>query len=525
MKRLLQYITLGLLVPWLLACNAITDNDICPSTVGTGEHKVKVTFTLSMEGAQTRSTRADDGHTWGDNLDNVTGNDYPEIIGNDFENRIKAESLRVLIFTSEGAYKGDVGNLTYFTIGGNTASSEYQFLGEISDVELTTETEYRFMIAANGTLPADITTIGDVLFTGFTDTDISYPNGFIPMWGVLTKTVTLDTYQDLGTIHLLRAAAKVEVCLAQQLIDEGFTLLDVFVNNYAPSGYWFPNNWNRVGCTLDLFHLGDGNTPGAYRPYSGTSNIAKYFVDDAGQSTYDTSKKLTNGFIYLPEFDNTTNTAANISLKLKDGSGKIYEFPNSIEFKDYVDGKATGIPYNLVRNHYYQYTITQVNNGEALDLRLVVNPWDVEEEEFEFTNEVSISKKMQWSGTYVKPNTQNGSILYINGAVDAGTAAQVSFKIDTPVGAQWYASFEGDKDCFAFINADGDEVPNMSGNVGEEATLKIVTVNDHVDEMKSVSLKIVVRTMDGRTIMVNHELMPEALDAYEYYQLRQNLEI
>ena len=495
-------------MPWLLACNAITDNDICPSTVGTGEHKVKVTFTLSMEGAQTRSTRADDGHTWGDNLDNVTGNDYPEIIGNDFENRIKAESLRVLIFTSEGAYKGDVGNLTYFTIGGNTAPGEYQFLGEISDVELTTDTEYRFMIAANGTLPTDITTIGDVLFTGFTDTDISYPNGFIPMWGVLTKTVTLDTYQDLGTIHLLRAAAKVEVCLAQQLIDEGFTLLDVFVNNYAPSGYWFPNNWNRVGCTLDLFHLGDGNNPGAYRPYSGTSNIAKYFVDDAGQSTFGTSKKLTNGFIYLPEFDNTTNTAANISLKLKDGSGKIYEFPNSIEFKDYVDGKATGDPYNLVRNHYYQYTISKVNIGYGLDLTCMVQPWTFKEESLDFTDYVTMTADGQIN--WVKGITMDvGGIVYLSGQT-TGTA-ECNFTFATPLGGRWIASLiplGGAVDAFTFADANGNALGMTTvGNVGEQATLRILPTRSSTMEDNKAHLQIVVEDVNGRRFIVKSDVL------------------
>ena len=43
----------------------------------------------------------------------------------------------------------------------------------------------------------------------------------------------------------------------------------------------------------------------------------------------------------------------------------------TLHFKDYTDDS----PFNIVRNHYYQYTITGVNGGVELELNYQVENW------------------------------------------------------------------------------------------------------------------------------------------------------
>ena len=180
----------------------------------------------------------------------------------------------------------------------------------------------------------------------------------------------------------------------------------------------------------------------------------------------------------------------------------------------------------------YTYTITVNAADYKLSLTLDVQPWNLYEEEIEFTEELTIASdgQMKWAANpNVTVNAADRSILYINGCTDLASALVFNFQIDTPVGATWYASFEGDKDAFAFIDEEGNTLLNAngisstSGNVGEPATLRVITVQQDVTEMKTVTLRIVVRTMDGRTIVAHEELMPIA--DKQYYTIRQNLTI
>jgi hypothetical protein len=77
--------------------------------------------------------------------------------------------------------------------------------------------------------------------------------------------------------------------------------------------------------------------------------------------------------VYMPEYRNVGEevTPARISATINDK-------PYIIEFENYVDGMANGIAYNIVRNHYYQYTITSVNTAENVilaNLSYQVMPW------------------------------------------------------------------------------------------------------------------------------------------------------
>jgi hypothetical protein len=93
MQRKLFYIVLLFSFILLQACN----NRGGSSYDEGDEHKI--VFTLSTKNIETRAvpTRADN-HSWNDNFDNNTDNDYETILGSSYDSRINDETVEVLIF-------------------------------------------------------------------------------------------------------------------------------------------------------------------------------------------------------------------------------------------------------------------------------------------------------------------------------------------------------------------------------------------------------------------------------------------
>lgn len=137
-------------------------------------------------------------------------------------------------------------------------------------------------------------------------------------------------------------------------------------------------------------------------------------------------------------------------------------------------------------------------NGVALELTLDAQPWDTHEENWDYTETVTVKEEGVIKWAEGSCNVRNEAEVYMIYA----TTAECAFTIDTPVGGTWYASLipvSGNYGAFAF---DGE----ASGEVGKPATLKIRTTQDDVTENSKAELQIVVRTIDGRTIVVNNLL-------------------
>lgn len=137
-------------------------------------------------------------------------------------------------------------------------------------------------------------------------------------------------------------------------------------------------------------------------------------------------------------------------------------------------------------------------NGTALELTLAVQPWNTNEESWNYTETVTVKEEGIIKWTDGSCNIRNEAEVYMIYA----TTAECTFTIDTPVGGTWHASLipvSGNYDAFAF---EGE----ASGEVGKPATLRIKTAQDDVTENSKAELQIVVRTIDGRTIVVNNLL-------------------
>lgn len=515
MRRwILHMMLVGVLGMLAVSCSQEADDPIQT----TDSRKAQVIFTIALDSPSVGSRGL-----WGDNYDEDTQNDYASNIGTDFDNDIDMGQFSVTLTLNDIEYV--VQNITLM----EKESNRYKFKGDVIVPINGTSTysDTKIQVYANMSLAEKNNTF-TTDYSGNPYTGVQY----IPMWGVQTVSLSLTPgarTELTDPIYLLRAMAKVQVIMA----DNSYKIESIQLNGYNKKGYNLPTGWENATTTTDL------DLEGVFCPSANDDGVLTN--TSFKQSETEEGDCYT---IYVPEYRNvsttqTTATPATITVTV---NGKDY----TIEFKDYENGKPKAdSDFNIVRNHWYVYRITKVNTGAELELVLNAQPWDVVSENIKFTDEVGIDDehKMAWSGTYVVEHSTDKSILYIGGSTDYEKAAIATFKINTPVDATWYASFEGDKDAFYFLvpgtendyditstdtSSDVEKTlywkksTSISGAVGENVELRIITAKDHVDEQKSVQLKIVVLTADGRTIVVNDQLMPDGVNA-DYYTLIQNL--
>ena len=147
--------------------------------------------------------------------------------------------------------------------------------------------------------------------------------------------------------------AKVEVSFSEDFPTD-YTVGDITLSPYNTQGYCVPKGYASVDNTEDLER--ENGTPASFNPFASKSQSTLTFKEEDGKY-----------YIYLPEYDNSTD-AAHIQVTVND---KTYP----LEFKNYENGAPTGEPYDIVRNHIYRYAITGVNDGElTFEYRVLL--WD-----------------------------------------------------------------------------------------------------------------------------------------------------
>lgn len=461
MKKWLLYIiyicVLGMLMG---SCSNCLDED----TSSLATDKISVTFTLAMNATSSRAIITDE-----------TGNSY--------ENQIDADGLQVLFYDANGTKcLGKVENIVVFR---TESEYIYQFMGNltIKDAVDYTLSSCKVMVFANS---AEMGTNTDPMSLTFDYDAEKFKNESvnIPMWGIASFTnlrLAPDTNTDLGTIYLLRAMAKVEVTLSDEVAAE-FNLTGVSLNKYNEKGYCLPSDASGIEKTDDAWQ----NKVGDIGLFNGFSSPR------TGELAFMPTR---NGYVlYLSEYENTDNSAY-MTVTLTDKAGERVKLNEPyLFFKNYDKGER----FNVVRNHCYQYRIKSVENGGELQLTVKAQPWNTNEENWNYTETVTVKESgvIKWTeGSY---DTMHGAEVYMKYT----TTAECTFTIDTPVGGTWYASLipvSGNYDAFTF---EGE----TSGEVGKQATLRIKTTQDDVTENSKAELQIVVRTIDGRTIMVNNLL-------------------
>ena len=316
------------------------------TSADTGSAQVSFVLSLTDAGASTRAT-------WEENYTSEDGNAY--------ENRIDPDDVQVILFnTSSGVRVASVEILSYYPL--NDGSADYRFIGSVTAEDGTlTAGQYKLMVFANcGTFAAD-SDLGNLSFT-YNEANVKAESQLIPMWGVITPTLTLEKgkQQDLGTIDLLRAMAKIEINLASA-ISGTHTITGATLSKYNSQGYCLPKDYAAVENTKEL-EQETGNSKDTFNPYEKTpvsSNLVFSYSEDKQTA-----------WLYIPEYENSTD-AATIFITLSDGT------TGTLEFKEYINGSATGNAHDIVRNHIYRYTVN-VETGKLTVLYKAL-PWNLVE--------------------------------------------------------------------------------------------------------------------------------------------------
>lgn len=405
--------------------------------------RVWFTFTLAVDQANgTAPTRA----TWGDN--------YASDSGTARENHIDPDDVQVLIYSTDGnQYIAQVENLACIQAEGG-----YTYHGELtaSAGQLQAGERYKIMVLANC---GGINNTNDIPNLTFTEGS----TGYIPMWGVTTATLDLTPglSQNLGQIDLLRAQAKIEVVLGDAPKTE-YTITGITLNRRNTTGYCLPGGWSTVAETKLLERESD--TPASFRPYSSlASNAGNFTVAGNDQSAA----------YYLPEYEKSDANPAQLTITLtKDGKAKDY----TLDLKDYT----TGAYYDLVRNHIYRYTITDVQDGE-LTVNYRVLPWEKVESAIGW--EEGGCQLIAAGGKETDLSSGDADAVYCilckpaykegvddNDELKEGSAgARFTFHLQKPEGTVWTAHLSNEEDFYFSTTPDNGTHMATTGIAREES--------------------------------------------------------
>ena len=416
--RFISYLTIVLAALLLGACNSIMDDEVCADQPSDTTTPVQIGFTLTTGDVSSRVTEEPEAGTGREN--------YIDIANNNF---------RILLFKTDNTYLTAL-KVNRITQTGNDGTT-YYVEGELDKAY----TDFKLVVLANWETYADNwtseTTIADVCEATYSySSSFNIDNDLIPMYGVQTYS-DVEFRADLLTqltdeIDLLRAMAKIEVTCSAPDIE----LTDVTLHNYNTSGMCAPkkiyNNtaaWDvdtETNCSHEI-HLPVGITPNE-------KSLPFKKVDESY-------------IIYVPEFDNTDVTKSFISVSLERNSTPVVLENPYIFFGEYNDGTLKdNTDFDIVRNHYYKYTIANVDDG--IKLQLEVMPWEHEEWTVEWSKsydfECVLPDEIQGTGdeayypiVYTTTNDpQNENDIFIH------------FALNGPAGTRWVASLDNGQDFF-----------------------------------------------------------------------------
>ena len=351
--RYIPYLTIVLAALLLSACHSIMDDEVCADQPSDTTTPVQIGFTLTTGDVSSRAiTEGEDPGTKRENYIDITNNNF-----------------RILLFNTDNTYLTalKVNRITQTGDDGTT----YYVEGELDEAY----TDFKLVVLANWGTYADNwtseTTIANVCEATYSySSSFNINNDLIPMYGVqIYNNVELraDLLTELPTdIDLLRAMAKIEVtCNATDIVLTGATL-----HYYNTSGHCAPAN--VYSDTADDWGWSDNDV----------CNHTVHIPADVSSADNLPFTPTDEGYIvYVPEFDNTgVETESFISVSLKHADGTEVNLDNTnIYFGEYTDEgtlvENTG--FDIVRNHWYKYDITNVDDGELI-FQYRVMKWNVE---------------------------------------------------------------------------------------------------------------------------------------------------
>lgn len=434
--RFISYLTIVLAALLLGACNSIMDDEVCADQPSDTATPVQIGFTLTTGDVSSRAIT--EGEEAGTEREN-----YIDIANNNF---------RILLFKTDNKYLTalKVNRITQTGDDGTT----YYVEGELDEAY----TDFKLVVLANWGMYADNwtseTTIADVCETTYSYAiDFDIDDDLIPMYGVQTYN-DVELRANLLTqltdeIDLLRAMAKIEVtCSAEDITLTGATL-----HHYNTSGHCAPAN--VYSDTADDWGWSDNDV----------CNHTVHIPADVSSADNLPFTPTDEGYIvYVPEFDNTdVTTKSFISVSLEHTDGTEVNLDNTnIYFGEYTDEGTLveNTDFDIVRNHWYKYDITNVDDGELI-FQYRVMKWNVESSAIGWdvtATLVAWDSDNNYSPSFTDATAEGGGdeeaiYCYVvnprynsahNGLEPRSSYAGFYFLLNAPDGAVWKAHLDND---------------------------------------------------------------------------------
>lgn len=291
---------------------------------------------------------------------------YIDILGHDFH---------FYFFSTENVFMGELAISGIEALETPSSSSkQYNVVGVVKGADLGSSS-FKIVAVANWRhrypdLSAGQSTIDDLCAAVY---DFSTPfmpaaSTPIPLFGVKSySSMEFDSnnYADGGTLHLLRAMAKVEVICES----ERWSLEEATMTRYNKAGHSAPKG---VYDQSDYVHNSwpDDYVNHASIPEATAQGTGLGFTETplpSGKSVFT---------VYVPEFRNTDATGAQLGERAQIDI-KFHESPQhyTLEFDTYENGVATGKPFDINRNCYYRYTVTKKDEWSDIEVALDVEPY------------------------------------------------------------------------------------------------------------------------------------------------------
>lgn len=347
--------------------------------------------------------------------------------------------------------------------------------------------------------------------------DQTFQNG-MPMYCQTTTAVTVDLSAEgtqntepghnghtklpvKVTLDMTRSLSKIEVYAAEDAgagtsgtSNAGIQITGVELVNVIKDGPLFPATPSTTTLTTNptlggkavalAASAADKADPSKYTKITDAYYLAENAAGTAGKFYYGED---------LATIATTDNLKAATTLKIGYKVGT-----NGEEKFGYV------IMPPIERNTWYK-VLARITAGGQMTLTFVAQPWNLVTEELTYDDNVSVTEgKIKWS---VEPN--NNAEVVTN-----GNDLSCEFTIATPSYATWHASFiplEGDQNAFGFVTTDENlnvvTVPTFSGPVGSPAKLTIRPLVQNPTQTNKARLRIIVRTNEGRTIVVKNNIL------------------
>lgn len=431
MRVVVKYITL--LIVSIISASCVFDAERCGIYVN---EQYDIMFTVSLEDHSTRAT-------WDD--------EYTSETGVPFDYRIIPDNLDVVVFTAEGERLGVISDLYYWP--SNAEHTEFKFVGELPQEFIThlaaneeSSSKYRFMVFANC---YDNTSSEENITFNQAQLNPANEASAIPMWGVKEVDVT-QLYSrnniDIGDILLLRAAAKIEVKLSDELKQKKTTTIhSATLKYYNQTGYVVPNGWSEVSDTKYL------DQEECFRIYRHAA-LNMPLIKDEQTGDY---------YAYVTEYDNMhyIGERNKISIEFNVG-GEIKYFEDAISFCEYRDGAPLeNSHYNIVRNHIYAFEVLSIA-GSSLMLDYTVADWTTEDwdgkgaefEEHDLSYPTYHNPVVPYNFLYLTASEQEVYVIkdqpvmhYSAGNLEDG-GFHCYFQILAPESVEWKPVFMGSKE-------------------------------------------------------------------------------